>query len=155
MATSRELEDDGSNGSFPTTDSRLPTPGPPPTPDSQLPTPGSLPTPDLREVAAAAWDRVRFLEECSRRERREMGEIIRRESKKARDLVEALLGVFRGYKKILFEARHYEAKLQEALFRFLSQLYGEDPGFEPPNPVWTDPKLYHQAMKDMQVVWGN
>jgi len=84
-----------------------------------------------------------------------MGEIIRREWKKTRDLVDALLGVFRGYKKILFEARHYEAKLQEALFRFLSQLYGEDSGFDRPDPVWTDPKLYQQRMKEMERVWGN
>ncbi len=126
-----------------------------PTPDSRPPTPDSPPAPDLREVTAAAWDRVRFLEECSRRERREMGQIIRRQWKKARDFIDALLGVFKGYKKILFEARHYEAKLQDALFRFLSQLYGGDPGFEPASPVWTDPQQYQQVMNAMEGVWGN
>ena len=84
-----------------------------------------MPPLGLREVTATAWDRVRFLEWCSRRERREMGEIIGREWKNRRDLVEALLGVFRGYQRILFEAREYEARLQEALFRCLSQIYGE------------------------------
>jgi hypothetical protein len=79
-----------------------------------------------------------------------MREIIGRDWKNRRDLVEALLGVFRGYKRVLFEARHYEAKLQDALFRYLSQLYGGDPGFERPDPVWTDPKLFQQRMVEMQ-----
>ncbi|HME01279.1 MAG TPA: hypothetical protein VKM93_28690 [Terriglobia bacterium] len=141
-AGTQKSEDDGSNRSSPA-------------PDSPLPNPGSPPTPNLREVSAAAWDRVRFLEECSRRERREMGQVIRGQWKKARDFIDALLGVFKGYKRILFEARHYEAKLQDALFRFLSQLYGGDPGFEPASPVWTDPQQYQQMMNTMEGVLGN
>ena len=69
-----------------------------------------------------------------------------------REILEALLGLFRGYKKILFEARHYEAKLQDALFRFLSRLYGGDPGFEPPSAWWADPQLFRQMMNDMEAV---
>ncbi|MGO9268658.1 MAG: hypothetical protein ACLQOO_00095, partial [Terriglobia bacterium] len=158
---SRESEDRPS--SSPTPDSPLPTPDDPsssPTPDSPLPTPDSpdspLPTPedtpDLHEVTATAWDRVRFLEWWSRWERREMKAILQRTGGKTRGILEALLGLFRGYKKILFQARHYEAKLQDALFRFLSRLYGEDPGFERPSPVWTDPELYQQMMSDMEGV---
>jgi hypothetical protein len=45
--------------------------------------------------------------------------------------------------------------VQDALFRFLSDLYGGDPGFEGLDPVWTDPKLYQENMNDMQAVWGN
>ena len=75
--------------------------------------------------------------------------------KTARTALEALLGLFRGYKKILFEARHYEAKLQDALYRLLSQLYGEDPGFEPPSRAWVDPQLFKQMMNDMEGVWAN
>ncbi|MGO9272607.1 MAG: hypothetical protein ACLQOO_20635 [Terriglobia bacterium] len=125
-----------------------------PTPDSPLPTPDD--PPDLREVTATAWDRVRFLEWWSRWERREMTAILQRTGEKARGILDALLRLFRGYKKILFEARHYEAKLQDALFRFLSQLYGGDPGFKRPSPVWTDRELYQQMMKDMEgaEAWG-
>ncbi|MGO9271550.1 MAG: hypothetical protein ACLQOO_15025, partial [Terriglobia bacterium] len=136
--------------SSPTPDSPLPTPD---SPDAPLPTPED--TPDLHEVTATAWDRVRFLEWWSRWERREMKAILQRQGQKTRAILEALLGLFRGYKKILFEARHYEAKLCDALFRFLKGLYGGDPGFERPSPVWTDPELYRRMMNDMQEVWGN
>ena len=78
-----------------------------------------------------------------------MKAILQRQGQKTRAILEALLGLFRGYKKILFQARHYEAKLRDALFRFL-RLYGEDPGFERPSPVWTDPQLYQQMMNDME-----
>jgi len=136
----RESENDGSS----------PTPDPP---DSPRPT--SQP-PDLREVTATAWDRVRFLEWWSRWERQEMKAILQgtgqQIEKTARTALEALLGLFRGYKRILFEARHYEAKLQDALYRFLSGLYGEDPGFEPPGRKWTDPQLFRQMMNEMQEV---
>src|SRR5271157_5696622 len=143
---------DGS--SSPTPYSRLPTPSSSsPTPDSPLPTPED--TPDLREVTATAWDRVRFLEWWSRWERREMRAILLRHIGKARMALEALLRLFRGYKKTLFEARHYEAKLQDALFRFLSRLYGEDPGFERPSSVWIDPEAYKKMMNDMREVWAN
>jgi len=74
--------------------------------------------------------------------------------KTVREILEALMGLFRGYKKILFEARRYEAKLRDALFRFLSGLYGEDPGFDRPSRMWTDPQLYQQMMKDMEAVWA-
>ncbi len=120
---------------------------------SSSPTPDSpLPTPFFHEVTATAWDRVRFLEWWSRWERQEMRAILLRQMGKARTVLEALLRLFRGYKKILFEARHYEAKLQDALFRFLSKLYGEDPGFERPSPVWID--AYKKMMNDMEGVWG-
>ncbi|MGO9271295.1 MAG: hypothetical protein ACLQOO_13735 [Terriglobia bacterium] len=110
--------------------------------------------PDLREVTATAWDRVRFLEWWSRWERREMKAILQRQGEKTRAILDALLGLFRGYKKILFQARHYEAKLRDALFRFLYRLYGEDPGFERPSPEWTDPILFRQMMNDREAVWG-
>jgi hypothetical protein len=168
---SRESGEVGSRVSSPTPDSPPPTPDPPsappptpddpsssPTPDSPLPPPGH-PAPDLREVTATAWDRVRFLEWWSRWERREMKAILQRTGqpveKAARTVLEALLHLFRGYQKILFEARHYEAKLRDALYRFLSALYGGDPGFEPPSPVWIDPELFQQMMHDMEGVWGN
>jgi len=141
--------------SSPTPDSPLPTPD---SPDSPLPTPDG--NPDLHEVTATAWDRVRFLEWWSRWERGEMKGILQRtgqhtEKTTTRTVLEALLRLFRGYKKILFEARHYEAKLQDALFRFLSRLYGGDPGFERPSPWWVEPELYKQMKKDMQEVWAN
>jgi len=85
-----------------------------------------------------------------------MRTILQRTGQKVRATLEALLGLFRGYKKILFEARHYEAKLQDALFRFLSRLYGEDPGFERASPVWTDPELFKQMRNDVKEAeaWG-
>ncbi|HMD98883.1 MAG TPA: hypothetical protein VKM93_16315, partial [Terriglobia bacterium] len=122
-------------------------------PEPRNPNPDGGP-PDLREVTATAWDRVRFLEWWSRWERREMRAILLRSLGKARVGLEALLRLFRGYKKILFEARHYEAKLQDALFRFLSRLNGEDPGFERPNSVWIDPEAYKKMKNDMEGVWG-
>ena len=121
-----------------------------PTPDNRPPTPDP---PDLREVTATAWDRVRFMEWWSRWEREEMKTILQRTGQTVRQTLEALLGLFRGYKKILFEATHYEAKLQDALFRFLSRLYGGDPGFERPSSVWTDPEQYRQMKEDMEGVW--
>ena len=147
----------GSTGSAssPSPESGIPNPGNSRDPESQIPESDPPTLPDLREVTAAAWDRVRFLEWWSRRERREMKGILQRTGQKTRAILEALLGVFRGYKKILLEARHYEARLQDALFRFLSRLYGGDPGFSPPSPVWTDPDLYRKMMNDMREVWGN
>ena len=134
-----------------------------PTHDSPFPTPGSSdpdsphPAPDLSGVTATAWDRVRFLEWWSRWERQEMKAILQRTGEKTRGILEALLGLFRGYKKILFEARHYQAKLQDALFRFLRRHYGEDPGFERPSRWWSDPELFRQMRNDMQEAdgWGN
>jgi len=123
-----------------------------PTPDSRPPTPDP---PDLREVTATAWDRVRFMEWWSKWEREEMKTILQRTGQTVRQTLEALLGLFRGYKKILFEATHYEAKLRDALFRFLTRLYGGDPGFEPPSSVWTDPELYQQMKNGMQELWAN
>jgi hypothetical protein len=84
-----------------------------------------------------------------------MKAILQRKGERAREILEALLRLFRGYKKILFDARHYEAKLCDALFRFLSGLYGEDPGFGRPSSVWTDPESYKKMMNDMQEVWAN
>ncbi len=83
-----------------------------------------------------------------------MKAILQRQGEKTRAILDALLGLFRGYKKILFQARHYEAKLRDALFRFLYRLYGEDPGFERPSPEWTDPILFRQMMNDREAVWG-
>ena len=84
-----------------------------------------------------------------------MQAILQRTGEKARVILEALLGLFRGYKKTLFEARHYEARLGEALFKFLSDLYGGDPGIGRPAWTWTDAELYPQMMHDMQMVWGS
>jgi len=84
-----------------------------------------------------------------------MRAILRRTGQTTRQTLEALLRLFRGYQRILFEARHYEAKLQDALFRYLSQVYGGEPGFERASPVWTDPELYQRMMNDMQGVWAN
>jgi len=95
------------------------------------------------------------MEWWSRWERQEMKTILQRTGEKLRATLDALLNLFRGYKKILFEARHYEAKLSDALFRFLSRLYGGDPGFEPPSRVWLDPELFRQMKEDMQEAWGN
>ncbi|HMD96572.1 MAG TPA: hypothetical protein VKM93_04460 [Terriglobia bacterium] len=154
-----EQKGSGPDGSSsPTPDSRPPTPFSSPTPDSRLP------TPNLHEVVATAWDRVRFLEWWSRWERGEMKAILQgtgrhldqHQDRTARTVLEALLNLFRGYKKILFEAQHYEAKLQDALFRFLSQFYGGDPGFQRPSPWWTDPELYKKMKEGMEAVgWAN
>ena len=84
-----------------------------------------------------------------------MKAIPQRTGQTMRQTLEALLRLFRGYKKILFEARHYEAKLQEALFRFLERLYGGDPGFERPGWVWADREAFARMMKDMEIVWAN
>src|SRR5208282_316354 len=146
--------DVGPGGARPGAESELedeesPAPGDAASPEPQIPNPASAPggsanpkpqtpNPDLHEVTATAWDRVRFLEWWSRWERREMKAILQRQGQKTRAILEALLGLFRGYKKILFQARHYEAKLRDALFRFL-RLHGEDPGFERPSPEWLDP----------------
>jgi hypothetical protein len=110
---------------------------------------------------------VRFFEWWSQWERDEMKAILQgtgrhvdlhpsqfqdQPGKSVRPVLEALLGLFQGYKKILFEARHYEAKLQDALFRFLSPLYGGTPGFERPSPWWLDPQLFRQMMNDMETI---
>ena len=81
-----------------------------------------------------------------------MKAILQRTGQTLRGTLEALLRLFRGYKKILFEARHYEAKLQDALYRFLQGLNGGDPGFERPSEWWTDPQRFRQMMKDMEAV---
>ena len=146
---SRESEDRPS--SSPTPDSPLPTPDDPsssPTPDSPLPTPED--TPDLHEVTATAWDRARFLEWWSRWERREMKAILQRTGgEDARDPGGAAGSVPRLQEDPV-PGPALRGQTARRAVPVSERLYGEDPGFERPSPVWTDPELYQQMMNDME-----
>ena len=84
-----------------------------------------------------------------------MKSILQRAGEKARTILDALTGLFRGYKLILLHARRYEAKLQDVLYRFLKNIYGDeaDVGFERPSGVWTDAEAFRQMVTDFEAAW--